>query len=93
MNSVGKKVGKIVGCVLVGIVIALAFGWITMTLWNWLVPVLFNGPVITFWQSIGLLLLSKILFQGFGKGDIGEETDAGMATTIGRARFSINFHT
>jgi hypothetical protein len=39
-----------------------------MYLWNWLVPVLFAGPVITFWQALGLLALSKILFSGFGKG-------------------------
>ena len=37
----------------------------TMSLWNWLVPVLFNGPVISFWQTLGLLILSKILFGGF----------------------------
>jgi hypothetical protein len=37
-----------------------------MYLWNWLVPVLFNGPVISFWQTLGLLVLSKILFSGFG---------------------------
>jgi hypothetical protein len=43
-------------------------GFITMSLWNWLVPELFNGPVITFWQTIGLLILSKILFGGFGRG-------------------------
>jgi len=46
-------------------------GCITMSLWNWLIPELFNGPVITFWQTIGLLLLSKILFGGFGKGFCG----------------------
>jgi hypothetical protein len=41
-------------------------GLVTMTLWNGLVPVLFSGPVITFWQAIGLLLLSKILFWSWG---------------------------
>jgi hypothetical protein len=46
----------------------LLFGLITMTLWNWLVPVLFNGPTINFIQGLGLLLLSKILFGGFGGG-------------------------
>ncbi|HNP50054.1 MAG TPA: hypothetical protein PKK99_07940 [Bacteroidia bacterium] len=35
-------------------------------LWNWLVPVLFHGPMISFAQAIGLLVLSKILFHGFG---------------------------
>jgi len=46
----------------------LLFGFGTMHLWNWLVPMLFHGPIITFYQAIGLLILSKILFGGFGKG-------------------------
>ena len=54
--------------VLVPVAIA-AFGLGTMYLWNWLVPVLFHGPVINIYQTFGLLLLSKILFGGFhGKG-------------------------
>lgn len=44
----------------------LLFGWVTMFLWNYLVPVLFHGPVINFWQALGLLLLSKILLGGIG---------------------------
>jgi hypothetical protein len=48
------------------ILFVILFGWITMFLWNSLVPSLFRGPFITFWQSLGLLLLSKILFGGFG---------------------------
>jgi hypothetical protein len=37
-------------------------------LWNWLMPVVFGLPSITFWQAIGLLVLSKILFGGFRAG-------------------------
>jgi hypothetical protein len=37
---------------------------VTMSLWNWLIPLLFHGPVITFWQTAGLFLLSKILLTG-----------------------------
>ena len=44
------------------------FTWATMLLWNWLVPALFAGPVVTFWQALGLLVLSKILFWSMGKG-------------------------
>jgi hypothetical protein len=44
------------------------FGFLTMSLWNWLIPVLFSGPAITFFQAIGLLILSKILFGGFKGG-------------------------
>lgn len=45
-----------------------AAGFITMSLWNWLVPALFQGPVISFWQTLGLLVLTRILFGGWGRG-------------------------
>lgn len=46
-------------------VIALALGFLVMQLWNALVPQLFAGPVITFWQAVGLLLLARLLtFSG-----------------------------
>ena len=64
----GIWMGKIVMMVVIGVAIAIAFAFGTMYLWNWLVPQLFAGPVITFWQTVGLLVLSKILFSGFGKG-------------------------
>jgi len=54
------------GIVFVALMVAI-FGMTTMLLWNWLVPVLFSGPVITFTQAIGLLLLTKILFWTVGK--------------------------
>jgi hypothetical protein len=46
----------------------LAAGFVVMSLWNWLVPSLFHGPVIDFCQALGILVLSKILFGGFKKG-------------------------
>ena len=45
-------------------------GFGTMYLWNWLVPALFHGPIITLGQTYGLLLLSRIL-TGFGGGGRG----------------------
>lgn len=42
------------------------FGFITMWLWNSLMPVLFHLPEITFCQTVGLMVLSRILFGGFG---------------------------
>ena len=50
------------------IVAVIAFSFIVMSLWNWLIPALFNGPMITMWQAIGLLILSKILFGSFSHG-------------------------
>ena len=46
----------------------LVFGFVVMSLWNWLVPALFSGPVIGWWQAMGLLVLSKILFGGMRGG-------------------------
>src|SRR5580692_10704587 len=41
-------------------------GFAVMNLWNWLVPALFAGRTITFWQALGVLVLSRLLFSGFG---------------------------
>jgi len=47
--------------------VALAI-FVTMSLWNALIPQLFHGPVLTFWQAAGLFLLSKILLTGVAPG-------------------------
>jgi hypothetical protein len=41
------------------------FSFVLMNLWNWLMPALFGWHVINFWQAVGILVLSKILFGGF----------------------------
>ena len=48
------------------VVAFIGFGFFTMYLWNWLMPVLFHLPEITFWQTIGLMVLSRLLIGGFG---------------------------
>jgi hypothetical protein len=37
----------------------------TMLLWNALLPEIFGIPEINFWQALGILVLSKILFGSF----------------------------
>jgi hypothetical protein len=55
-----------------GILITLAmlavFGLGVMLLWNALLPGIFGLSGINYWQAAGLLLLSRILFGGFGPG-------------------------
>src|ERR1700730_3651803 len=41
--------------------------FVVMSLWNWLMPALFGLHQIGFWQALGLLILSKILFGGFSR--------------------------
>jgi hypothetical protein len=54
--------------VAIGIAFAAALSFLVMMLWNALVPSLFAGPAIGFWQALGLLVLSRILFGGLRRG-------------------------
>jgi len=42
------------------------FGLLVMSLWNAILPAVLGVKSITFLQALGILLLSKILFGGFG---------------------------
>lgn len=57
------SLGVIVLAMLMLVVIAVFMGLPTMLLWNWLMPTLFGLKTITFWQAIGLNVLSGILFK------------------------------
>jgi hypothetical protein len=52
---------------LVAAVLALS-SFVVMALWNWLMPDIFGLRTITFWQALGLLVLSKVLLRGFPGG-------------------------
>lgn len=45
---------------------AILGGWIVMTLWNWLMPELFGWHALRLPQALGLLVLCRVLFGGFG---------------------------
>jgi hypothetical protein len=40
---------------------------VVMGLWNWLMPTLFGVRALTFWQALGVLAISRILFGRFGR--------------------------
>ncbi|HTP79736.1 MAG TPA: hypothetical protein VMM57_04965 [Bacteroidota bacterium] len=52
---------------LFAVVAVAVLGFVTMLLWNALVPDIFHGSTITFWQGVGLLILSHILLRGWGR--------------------------
>lgn len=65
----GRKRGRMAGKVLAFLVVAVAvFSALVWMLWNWLMPAIFGLPTISFWQALGLLALSWILF---GRGFLG----------------------
>lgn len=41
-------------------------GLVVRELWNWLLPAIFGWRQVTFWQALGILMLCRILFGGFG---------------------------
>jgi len=52
-------IGIIVGVGLTAVLFVLP----TLLLWNWLMPTIFELPYINFWQALGIILLSGILFR------------------------------
>jgi amino acid transporter len=71
-GSAPAKVVKVIGFVVLGIiavaVLAIVFGLFVKWLWNALMPELFGLPVIGYWQAVGIVVLSHILF-GAGHGE------------------------
>ena len=72
MNCSSDESCRITGCLRIALWVAVgvgALGLAVMLLWNALIPVLFVGtPQVGFWQALGILALSKILFGGFRGG-------------------------
>jgi hypothetical protein len=52
--------------VMMGLAAIVGFSAVTMLLWNWLIPGVFGLAAINFWQALGVLALTRILFGGFG---------------------------
>jgi len=63
-----NRVLRVLKFALFAVVMVAVLGYVVMSLWNWLTPPLFGWHAIGFWQAIGILLLSKILFGGFRGG-------------------------
>jgi hypothetical protein len=60
-----KKGFRIIAMICFAAGIAALLALLVMLLWNWLIPTIFvGGPVITYWQALGLMILAKILFGG-----------------------------
>lgn len=58
---------RIVKMAVMAVAAALLLGLVVMLLWNAIIPDLFHGPVIGFWQAVGLLVLSHLLLRGWGR--------------------------
>lgn len=60
------KALKITGFVVLKLAVITLYVFVVMKLWNWLMPSIFGITTLTFWQTLGVLLLCKLLFLGSG---------------------------
>jgi len=65
------RVLMFIGFGILGVGFVFLLVYVTMSLWNSLIPALFHGPLLTFWQTAGLFILSKILLTGVAPGNHG----------------------
>jgi len=61
---VRRIIGTVIKVLILAPIVIFICGEIVLHLWNWLLPALFHFPAITFWQALGLMVLSWILFGG-----------------------------
>jgi hypothetical protein len=64
MRRAGRRVLKGLGIAVFAVAFLVLVGAVVMWLWNALVPALFHGPVLMYWQAVGLLVLTRILVGG-----------------------------
>ena len=68
--------------IVLGGALVLAFGYAVMLLWNVVMPAVFGLGHLTFWRSVGLLLLARILVGGFHRGGFGGHRRFGRRTSF-----------
>lgn len=67
MNPKARKLILFAPLFFIGAMVFVAIGGaVVMLLWNALAPSLFGLPALSFWQALGILVLCRILFGGFG---------------------------
>lgn len=64
MRFRGRYVAKGAAFLVLALALVALLSLVVMSLWNALIPSLFHGPVLRFWQAAGLFVLSRILFGG-----------------------------
>lgn len=63
MKSITQIIGIVFIIVVLTVVVAFVISLPIMWLWNWLMPVIFGLPEITWTQALGLSILSSLLFK------------------------------
>jgi len=67
-HAVATGISRALMILVLVLIVFAGFGEAVLQLWNWLMPAIFKLPAITYWQGMGLLGLSWILFGGLRGG-------------------------
>jgi len=63
-----NRAARVATMVFLATLVMVVVGVVVRSLWNWLMPALFGLRTIGYWQAIGILILSKLLFGGLRGG-------------------------
>lgn len=63
-NIVARAIIILIKVIIILSIVLAGFGQAVLHLWNWLMPELFGLHTITYWQAVGLMALSWLLFGG-----------------------------
>lgn len=66
--TVIKIAGMVIGGIILAVIFAFLFGYFVMLLWNWIMPILFGLPEITYWMGFGIILLARLIFGNLTSG-------------------------
>jgi hypothetical protein len=64
METFLKGLGATILVLVIAALFSFLLGWFVMLLWNALLPAIFGITTITYWQGVGICLLSNLLFKG-----------------------------
>jgi hypothetical protein len=67
----GHVAAHVFMAIFLGAAFVMVFGYVVMLLWNAIMPSLLSVSHITYWHSVGLLILARILVGGFFRGHHG----------------------
>lgn len=74
-RSLPEKIVVGIGFGILGVGLLALIVWVTMALWNWLMPKIFDLTELNYWETAGVLILSCILFKGIHFKDDSRRTD------------------
>ncbi len=65
-RSGAEMLKHILAGLIFAIVFAFLFGIFMMLLWNWLMPTIFSLPELSYFEAVGVIVLSRLIFGSFG---------------------------